>query len=550
MNTPRRQHGEAAFDLIEEAVHGLRTGPLTVLAVYYLGAIPFILGLLFFWGEMSRSPFAGEYLSSASLGIGLLFFWMKFWQSIFALNFRAHLTGEPPPRLTPGRCARIFLAQAVLQPIGLFLIPLSALPVIPFPRIYGFFQSATALAEAEGGPAKLLNKSWKLGAFWPRQNFLGLAVMLGFTWYIFLNWITVCLTLPELAKTLFGIQSAFTNSPESLFNSTFFAAMAALTYLCADPILKAIFTLRCFYAESVESGEDLKAELQPFLSTSSKITGLVLLLGTLFLGTTAMAANPAPSPGAPASQSISAAGLDHVINQTIHESKFVWRMPRKKMTDTGAPEGIFAQFFDDLGKTLRETAHTLGRWIDELMRKLFPQRHAVDTGSSSPGYGWIFWVEILLYGLVAAVLAVLGVSLYRIWQHRGKSAAAIEAEAIPAIPDIADENVRADQLPEDGWTKMARELLERGEFRLAMRAFYLASLSHLASRHLISIARFKSNRDYGRELQRRGHTFPALVSVFENNVFDFERIWYGMHTVDFDLVNRFAANVERIKGAG
>jgi len=55
------------------------------------------------------------------------------------------------------------------------------------------------------------------------------------------------------------------------------------------------------------------------------------------------------------------------------------------------------------------------------------------------------------------------------------------SEAIFPVPDLADENIRADQLPEDGWTKLARELLERGEFRLAMRAFYLASLAHLRS---------------------------------------------------------------------
>ena len=159
-------------------------------------------------------------------------------------------------------------------------------------------------------------------------------------------------------------------------------------------------------------------------------------------------------------------------------------------------------------------------------------------------------LQLLLYGLVAAVLAALVILIYRVWLGRRRSPKPVASEPIQPVPDLTDENVRADQLPEDGWTKLARELLERGEFRLAMRAFYLASLSHLAARNLINIARFKSNREYERELHRRAHSFPNLISVFGDNISVFERIWYGMHEVNRELVDRFAANVERIKAAG
>jgi hypothetical protein len=126
----------------------------------------------------------------------------------------------------------------------------------------------------------------------------------------------------------------------------------------------------------------------------------------------------------------------------------------------------------------------------------------------------------------------------------------VASEPIQPVPDINDDNVGADELPGDSWTKLARELLARGELRLALRAFYLASLAHLAARNLISIARFKSNRDYERELRRRGHSFPGLLSVFGDNLESFERTWYGRHEVNRDLVDRFAVNVERMKAAG
>jgi hypothetical protein len=223
-------------------------------------------------------------------------------------------------------------------------------------------------------------------------------------------------------------------------------------------------------------------------------------------------------------------------------------MPREKIVDPDASEGVIAQFFDKVGAMLRKWARAVSDWLDKWWRKLFrhPQTY---SGSRNAGYGWIESLQILLYGLVAVVLAALAVLLYRVWRQR-QAPVVVASEPIQPVPDINDENVGADQLPGDSWTKLARELLERGELRLALRAFYFASLAHLASRNLISIARFKSNREYERELRRRGHSFPDLLSVFGDNLGSFERIWYGLHDVDPGLVDRFAANVERMKAAG
>ena len=113
--------------------------------------------------------------------------------------------------------------------------------------------------------------------------------------------------------------------------------------------------------------------------------------------------------------------------------------------------------------------------------------------------------------------------------------------------DSTDESVGAEQLPEDEWTRLARELLARGEFRLAMRAYYLSSLAYLAERRLITLAKFKSNRDYERELARRGHALGDLLPMFGENVVAFDRVWYGLHSVDADAVNQFASNVQKIR---
>jgi hypothetical protein len=123
----------------------------------------------------------------------------------------------------------------------------------------------------------------------------------------------------------------------------------------------------------------------------------------------------------------------------------------------------------------------------------------------------------------------------------------VTAEALAPLPDLRDEGVTADQLPEDGWLQLARDLVQRGELRLALRASYLAGLAHLASRQLIGLARHKSNHDYDRELRRRARTNAELLAAFDRNLSAFERTWYGTHAVTPETLGDFTQNLERIR---
>jgi hypothetical protein len=555
----RRLEGKGALDLLEAATHLLRAAPMATLALYYVGAVPFALGLLYFWADMSRSPFAELRLAEASLGMAVLFLWLKFWQAIFARRMRAHVSGEPPPRWTFRRCVRIFLSQAIVQPFALFLMPPALMLVLPFPWVCAFFQNATALAD---GPAKagsqLIRNSWKQAMLWPAQNAAALAILLPFSFYVFLNLTVVSMLVPGLIKMFFGIETVFTKSAFSMVNSTFLAAMLALTSLCVDPILKVLYVLRCFYGESLESGEDLKAELKLFAPAAARFAALIALISVLagaapIARAGEAASTPAPSPGTPPAPlvsptAVSPPDLDRAINDTIHEKKYTWRQPRDKAVEPAAEQGVIGKFLNQVSTMVRKWTRKAVDWIDEMLRKLFRRR--ASSGGGGSGESWIVTLQLLLYALVAAAVIALLVLLFRVWRRGRLGSGVVASEAIAPTPDLTDENVGADELPEDGWTKLARELLERGEFRLAMRAFYLASLAHLAQRNLLQIERFKSNRDYERELRRRGHSFPTLLSVFGDNVSVFERIWYGMHDVNRQLVDQFAANVDRMRSVG
>jgi hypothetical protein len=558
----RRQDGKSGFDLIEEATHLLRTASAGTLAVYYLGTVPFTLGLLYFWADMSRSAFARQHLAEAALAMAVAFLWMKCCQAVFARRIRSQISGDPLPPWTLRRCARILVSQAMVQTSGLFIVPqlmiLFVTPTVPlnfimiglFGWVYAFFQNATVLADGESGAiSKLIKNSWKQAMLWFWQNVVVLIVLVVFTWYVFLNWAIASFALPQLFKMLFGVETDFTKSPASLLNTSFFMSMIVLTWLCVDPILKVIYTLRCFYGESLDSGQDLKAEFKRYTAVLQPISAALLLFLALASAPSALSAEATPPPVIPArpqvSPSVSPPDLDRAIDETIHQRKYTWRMPREKDAELDSEQGPIGRFLDNAWHMIRQWSKNFFEWLDRWLDQIFHRNRTV-TSDSGPGYGWIMGLQILICVLIVVAVVALCYLLYRIWRGRTPTAA-VASEPIQPAPDLTDENVGADQLPEDGWTRLARELLERGEFRLAMRAFYLASLAHLAQRNLISLARFKSNRDYSLELRRRGHSFPEMLTMFGDNISVFERIWYGMHDVNRELVDRFAANVERIR---
>src|SRR5712692_4902271 len=101
----RREKG--AIELYEEAVYLLRCAPASALAAYYAGSLPFVLGFLFFWADLSQSATAYEHCAPASLGMALLFCWMMFCQSVFVRQLRGELSGAPPGRWFSGTARRL-----------------------------------------------------------------------------------------------------------------------------------------------------------------------------------------------------------------------------------------------------------------------------------------------------------------------------------------------------------------------------------------------------------------------------------------------------------
>ncbi len=553
----KRIAGPEGLELFEEAAHVLRNAPLQLWLRYYLGTAPFVLGLLFFWADMSRSAWADQHVAAAALGMAVLFVWMKCWQAVFVAGLHARLAGEPPPEFPASRVRALVFTQAALQPTGLLALPLSLATVFFFPSAFGFYQalSVTGSGDAPGLRAAA-GRAMRLGTAWPGLNFLLVALFALAAFMLFINLGGLLALLPYLVKMFLGVESTFTRAGATAFlNTTFIAASAGVGWLVLDPVVKTVFLLRCFYADSVHSGEDLRVELRRAVATNRAAAGAVVLaLGLMAPGAlhAADAPTPPPSPraSAPLQPSVAPQELDRSLDEVLRRAEFSWRLPRERMQQAG-PETWWDRFIESVRasletfrKWLLRKLGDLAMWLRDVITRFFPS-----GGSRGTGTGWITGVNTLAFLLLAIAVSALAILFLRLWKQT-RSRKVIAAEAVGAAPDLNDENIVADQLPEDGWLQLARDMMQQGNLRLALRALYLASLAHLGRREVVRIARFKTNRDYELEVRRRARALPELQEAFSRNVGRFDRAWYGLHEVTADALDEFESDVNRIRSLG
>jgi hypothetical protein len=299
--------------------------------------------------------------------------------------------------------------------------------------------------------------------------------------------------------------------------------------------VKVFYVLRCFYGESLGSGEDLQVELRR-LRRTPVVVGIIALTIILFPGSVRAAPPQHTQP-----RVIQAEELDRSIEDTMNEPQFRWRMPRDE-TAVSATAGnpALERWLHRVFHTIRNWWRSFTDWLDRLGRnRRMPESAQVSTGPASRTA-----LEVCLIVFIIALVAMLG------WKIRQYFAdAPSPGSTSPKSPsvDLTDENVRAEELPEDEWLHLARELVAQGELNLALRALFFAGMSHLAHRQVIVLARHKSNRDYQIELRRRAPGNRELQNAFAENRVAVERAWYGQHSVDAGMLERFQSNLARIQ---
>jgi hypothetical protein len=237
--------------------------------------------------------------------------------------------------------------------------------------------------------------------------------------------------------------------------------------------------------------------------------------------------------------------LDRQIEKVLQNPEYSWR-ERADSTPDRQQKSSFEQWMI----SIRQMLLSFGSWISRQLKSLLkpfelkdPKSQPVllDTSFSSA------LLNALSYLLWAAFAGTLILFMIRLLKMK---ATKLPPSIVPLEkPDLADEEIEADQLPDNEWCAMAREKMAAGEFRQAQRALFLAILSYLASHRFITVERWKSNTDYEKELARKVKHLSELPGLFAHSRLRFERCWYGADNVTHDDVETYNGIYERIKHA-
>lgn len=542
----KEQRIKGALEIIEEAVFVIRRHFLNLLSVYYIGTLPFVTAFLYFWTDMSKSAFAGDRIVSGSLALALLFVWMKCWHVIFCRNLISYIRMQSPPGWTLKQIIHIISSQSFFAGSGVIILPIALLIAFPFGWVYAFYQNVLLVDDGKRPIKTVIKKAWYSARIWPGQNHIILSIVSVFIIIIFLNVCISIYVLPVIIKKFFGVESVFTLSGISVLNTTFLAVSFGLTYLGVDPLIKAVYVLRSFYVFSLKSGDDLITEIACIRMARNLLSYFVIF--ALFLGLTGNAfadtgfGTKNIYSGGP--EIVSPGQLNKAIEKTLKQREYTWRLPRDNRIKDDTPNAVdrFAFWIGEKIKFIADYVKSFLKKIGEWLEKYFLNR----DNSNPSGSLWQNNVTLILY---AGLILLICLLIFIIWRHfkgRNKPPVRVVGEAVTPIPDLTNEYVDPVELPVDRWLSMGYDMIKKQDFRLALRAFYLAVLAHLADKDMITIARYKTNMDYVYELQRRAHTHKELLDLFSINVKIFDRSWYGMHEVTNSILEKFVADRERI----
>jgi hypothetical protein len=153
------------------------------------------------------------------------------------------------------------------------------------------------------------------------------------------------------------------------------------------------------------------------------------------------------------------------------------------------------------------------RWIQKMM----------PAGPSSMEAGRAKLISRIIMIVVVSVAVLL--ILYVLWQLFKRFKRPLEAKARKKREAriVLGERLQPEQTASDLLAE-AEALARTGDLRAAIRKGYIALLVELGDRNVISLAQYKTNRDYLRAVSG----FPQLHSPLKRLTETFEQHWYGL----------------------
>ncbi|MCX7818134.1 MAG: DUF4129 domain-containing protein [Kiritimatiellae bacterium] len=527
MSALRPVDGHSPVELVEEALALLRRTPMA-LAWHLAGAVPFWLGLLWYWTDMTHGALARQRCSAGALVVAMLYLWKRVAQSRLGAWVRAAAADTAPERWSWRDWIALVGLHARCSTWSLLAGVPALLAVAPFGWWVAWHESLTAVCERPAAEATTARtRAWALARSDPAQNHLALGIFSIAAPLAAVNLAVMFAVLPELARTLFGVRGTFSMNELWVLRGSFALILVAATHLLLDAPLKALYAVRAFHIEARRTGADLRAEWR-------RCRAAALALAAM-LAPPSVAA-PVPPPAATPTVEEFNAAADRVLARP----DFAWRLPRDAQPAAGEPTSLFERALRWLGRQVTALGQSLRRLLARIEEWL--RRRAGEPGSATERNAGTGWVRPAAWAAAIAAGMLLVLGLVRHARSPVRPATGSHPEPLAAPVDA--ETTLATASPSDEWSQLARHLAAAGDLRRAVRAAFLAMLASLAAHGWITVRPARTNRDYRRELERRADVPARLPQRFAHWLSVFERCWYGDHPADRATVEAMLSELE------
>ncbi len=504
----------SGLDLLEKALGVLREAPARAWTVYLAGSVPFFAALIYFIRSFT-GVLEVPNLTWTSFVIAILFGWRQWTRSLFGRMLTEEIRGRKVPGRPINAASRTWFA-------GMLKLLLLWLPV---PYLTALFRNYQACAWEEDKPFQEAAKLVSRGG----DAITGTLILAGMCFVIWVNVLTGMILLPTLYQ-LFTGEDIVTNTA-ALLNKTVLLSSLAVAWCLCDALFEAFYAVRRFYGEAETSGADIRRGWRKAVTQALVIVGLAL---TVYAPLQAQQNTPEARQKA----------LNKAIDEVLQQRPYQWRKPLPPdLRQESLVERWIGKLRADLTAFVKKIMRPIRRWWNAFWRWLLHRGDTLDpTGPKAP-------VDALRTAVVAITVLLAGMLIGLLLRTRAKRAMSLLANGGSSPPpvDLNDPSTIATDLPEEQWIALARDYLQKGDTRLAMRAWFLGSLAFLNGRQLITISRYKSNLDYRRELSRRARAIAGLTSEFTASVKTFEAGWYGLYPIEPADVERFTAGFERMR---
>ncbi len=224
--------------------------------------------------------------------------------------------------------------------------------------------------------------------------------------------------------------------------------------------------------------------------------------------------------------------------QAIHDQVLELQDATKSPSDKDADKGRLAEILrrPEYNVRVQPEGSALESLIDRFIRwlsRLLPKRKPIHPSSSR------LIGNIVQLAIVAACIAGIGILIWRYGPRLVSGGRQKKKKREARI--VLGEKLEPDQTATD-LLEQAEALARQGNLRAAIRKAYIALLCELGDRKIISLAQYKTNRDYLNAVRDKGSLYSSMRQLTQL----FELHWYGFMPAGESDWNEFRNGYRKI----